>query len=129
MAEQDWLTAARKSDAGVQYIMELVKNDLVEKVVITDEQENAQMRKLEEEKQPLPDGVYVTYVEGARKYCHLQNKAPDMSNEDIDLLVKMKQLKHLEKIDDNVKVIKEWVIFFGVLAVISIVAGFIVALT
>lgn len=129
MAEQDWLTAARKSDAGVQYIIELVKNGLVEKVVITDEQENAQMRKLEEEKQPLPDGVYVTHVEGARKYCRLKNNVPDMSKDDISLMIKLKQTECLDDISSDVRVIKNWVIFFGVLAVIGLVGGFIVALT
>ena len=50
MAEQDWLTATRKSDAGIQFVKVLVENGLVEKVVITDEQEHVQMKKLEEEK-------------------------------------------------------------------------------
>lgn len=119
----------KKSDAGVQFIKELIDNGLIEKVVITDEQENAHMKALENEKKPLPDGVYVTYVEGVRKYCRLKNLAPDMSNEDIDLMANFKQTEYLEKINQNVKVIKNWVIFFGVMAVIGLVAGFIIALT
>lgn len=119
----------KKSEAGVQLIKELIDNGLIEKVVITDEQENAQMKTLENEKKPLPDGVYVTHVEGVRKYCRLKDLAPDMSNEDIDLMANFKQTEYLKKINQNVKVIKNWVIFFGVMAVIGLVAGFIIALT
>ncbi|MDY4588132.1 MAG: hypothetical protein SPD47_06750 [Oscillospiraceae bacterium] len=119
----------KKSEAGVQFIKELIDNGLIEKVVITDEQENAQMKTQENEKKPLPDGVYVTYVEGVRKYCRLKDLAPDMSNEDIDLMANFKQTEYLKKINQNVKVIKNWVIFFGVMAVIGLVAGFIIALT
>lgn len=129
MAEQDWLTATRKSDAGIQFVEELVENGLVEKVVITDEQEHVQMKKLEEEKKPLPDGVYVTYVDCVRRYCRIKNIVPDMSKDDINLMIKLKQTEHLDKISSNVRVIKNWVIFFGVLAVIGLVGGFILALT
>lgn len=127
--EETELTKPRRTTIGMKYVKALLDNGLLEKVMITDEKELDQLRKLEIQEQPLPSGVYVTYEDNIRSYCRLKDVSSDMSSEDINRLLLMRQTKHIKKISEDIHTIRNWVIFFGVLAVIGLVGGFIVALT
>jgi hypothetical protein len=52
-----------------------------------------------------------------------------MTPEEINRLIALRQAKLAKKISEDIHTIKEWVVFFGVLAVIGLIGGFIVALT
>lgn len=112
----------KTSEAGVEYIQLMVKNGLIKKNIIQHEETREEYQQLENENKPLPDGVYPTRVDGYREYCTIENAVPDMTSEEIDRLIAMRQAK-------DIRTIRNWVIFFGVLAVIGLVGGFIAALT
>lgn len=112
----------KTSEAGVEYIQLMVKNGLIKKDIIQHEETREEYQQLENENKPLPDGVYPTRVDGCREYCTIENAVPDMTSEEIDRLIAMRQAK-------DIRTIRNWVIFFGVLAVIGLVGGFIAALT
>ncbi len=96
---------------------------------ISDEETIVRYQKLESEGSPLPEGVYPTSVEGSREYCTIEDAVPDMTPEEINRLIALRQAKLAKKISEDIHTIKEWVVFFGVLAVIGLIGGFIVALT
>ena len=61
-------------------------------------------------------------VDGSYEYCTIEDAVPDMTPEEINRLIALRQAK-------DIHTIRNWVIFFGVLAVIGLVGGFILALT
>lgn len=112
----------KSSDAGVEYVRLMTESGFIRKNIISDKETTVGYQKLEIEGSPLPEGVYPTSVDGSYEYCTIENAVPDMTSEEIDRLIAMRQAK-------DIHTIRNWVIFFGVLAVIGLVGGFIVALT
>ena len=119
----------KSSDSGVEYIRLMAENGFIRKNIISDEETIVRYQKLESEGSPLPEGVYPTSVEGSREYCTIEDAVPDMTPEEINRLIALRQAKLAKKISEDIHTIKEWVVFFGVLAVIGLIGGFIVALT
>lgn len=64
----------------------------------------------------LPDGVYATYENGKRSYCRVESTVPDMTGEEIDRLIQLRKASDL-------RTIKNWILFFGVMAVIGLCLG------
>ena len=119
----------KSSDSGVEYVRLMAENGFIRKNIISDEETIVRYQKLESEGSPLPEGVYPTSVEGSREYCTIEDAVPDMTPEEIERLIALRQAKLAKKISEDIHTIKEWVVFFGVLAVIGLIGGFIVALT
>lgn len=119
----------KSSDSGVEYVRLMAENGFIRKNIISDEETIVRYQKLESEGSPLPEGVYPTSVEGSREYCTIEDAVPDMTPEEINRLIALRQAKLAKKISEDIHTIKEWVVFFGVLAVIGLIGGFIVALT
>ena len=112
----------KSSDSGVEYVRLMAENGFIRKNIISDEETTVRYQKLESEGSPLPEGVYPTSVEGSREYCTIEDAVPDMTPEEIERLIALRQAK-------DIHTIRNWVIFFGVLAVIGLAGGFILALT
>lgn len=112
----------KSSDSGVEYVRLMAENGFIRKNIISDKGTRQGYQKLENEDKPLPEGIYPTSVEGSREYCTIEDAVPDMTPEEINRLIALRQAK-------DIHTIRNWVIFFGVLAVIGLVGGFIVALT
>lgn len=112
----------KSSDSGVEYVRLMAENGFIRKNIISDEETTVRYQKLESEGSPLPEGIYPTSVEGSREYCTIEDAVPDMTPEEINRIIALRQAK-------DIHTIRNWVIFFGVLAVIGLVGGFIVALT
>lgn len=119
----------KSSDSGVEYVRLMAENGFIRKNIISDGETIVRYQKLESEGSPLPEGVYPTSVEGSREYCTIEDAVPDMTPEEIERLIALRQAKLAKKISEDIHTIKEWVVFFGVLAVIGLIGGFIVALT
>lgn len=119
----------KSSDSGVEYVRLMAENGFIRKNIISDEETIVRYQKLESEGSPLPEGVYPTSVEGSREYCTIEDAVPDMTPEEINRLIALRQAKLAKKISEDIHTIKERVVFFGVLAVIGLIGGFIVALT
>lgn len=119
----------KSSDSGVEYVRLMAENGFIRKNIISDEETIVRYQKLESEGSPLPEGVYPMSVEGSREYCTIEDAVPDMTPEEINRLIALRQAKLAKKISEDIHTIKEWVVFFGVLAVIGLIGGFIVALT
>lgn len=119
----------KSSDSGVEYVRLMAENGFIRKNIISDEETIVRYQKLESEGSPLTEGVYPTSVEGSREYCTIEDAVPDMTPEEINRLIALRQAKLAKKISEDIHTIKEWVVFFGVLAVIGLIGGFIVALT
>ena len=119
----------KSSDSGVEYVRLMAENGFIRKNIISDEETTVRYQKLESEGSPLPEGIYPTSVEGSREYCTIDDAVPDMTPEEIKRLIALRQAKLAKKISEDIHTIKEWVVFFGVLAVIGLIGGFIVALT
>ena len=119
----------KSSDSGVEYVRLMAENGFIRKNIISDEETTVRYQKLESEGSPLPEGIYPTSVEGSREYCTIDDAVPDMTPEEINRLIALRQAKLAKKISEDIHTIKEWVVFFGVLAVICLIGGFIVALT
>lgn len=112
----------KRSDAGVEYVRLMSENGFIRKNIINDEETRVRYEELEREGSPLPEGVYPTSVDGMHEYCTIENAVPDMTDEEVNRLIALRQAK-------DIHIIRNWVIFFGILAVIGLVGGFIVALT
>lgn len=119
----------KSSDSGVEYVRLMAENGFIRKNIISDEETTVRYQKLESEGSPLPEGVYPTSVDGSYEYCTIEDAVPDMTPEEINRLIALRQAKLAKKISEDIHTIKEWVVFFGVLAVIGLIGGFIVALT
>lgn len=106
--------AAKRSEAGVEYVRSMVENGFLKKEIIPPE-ESAGFDKLEESG-TLPEGVYPTTTDtGQREYCRV-SRCPDMTDEEIDRLIALRRSK-------DIHTIRNWIIFFGVTAVIGLVLG------
>lgn len=106
--------AAKRSEAGVEYVRSMVENGFLKKEIIPPEG-SAGFDKLEESG-TLPEGVYPTTTDtGQREYCRV-SRSPDMTDEEIDRLIALRRSK-------DIHTIRNWVIFFGVTAVIGLVLG------
>lgn len=112
----------KSSDTGVEYVRLMAENGFIRKNIISDEETRVRYQKLESEGSPLPEGVYTTSVNGIHEYCTIDDAVPDMTGEEVNRLITLRQAK-------DIHIIRNWVIFFGVMAVIGLVAGFIIALT
>jgi len=110
----------KSSDAGVEYVHLLVTNGLVFRNIISDKNTKQECQKLENEDKPLPEGIYATSVDGRREYCTVESAVPDMTAEEIERLIAMRQAR-------DIHTIKNWVIFFGVMAVVGLIVGVIAA--
>ena len=112
----------KSSDSGVEYVRLMAENGFIRKNIISDEETTVRYQKLESEGSPLPEGVYPTSVDGSYEYCTIEDAGPDMPPEEINRLIALRQAK-------DIHTIRNWVIFFGQIAVIGLVGGFILALT
>ena len=112
----------KRSEAGVEYVRLMAKGGFLKKNIIKTEETVQQYQQLEEEGKPLPEGIYPMAENGMREYFTVENAVTDMTPGEIDRLIALRQAK-------DIHTIRNWVIFFGVLAVISVAAGFIIALT
>ena len=106
--------AAKRSEAGLEYIREMVSCGFLKKDIIPHE-ESAGFDKLEESG-TLPEVVYPTTTDtGKREYCRV-SRCPDMTDEEIDRLIALRRSK-------DIHTIRNWIIFFGVTAVIGLAVG------
>ena len=106
--------AAKRSEAGVEYVRDMVENGFLKKEIIPPE-ESAGFDKLEGSG-TLPEGVYPTTTDtGLREYCRV-SRSPDMTDEEIDRLIALRRSK-------DIHTIRNWIIFFGVTAVIGLAVG------
>lgn len=96
----------KKSEAGIEYIREMRLAGLIKRDIIPAD-EAVGYEELEKNGS-LPDGVYATYENGKRSYCRVESTVPDMTGE--------------EKASD-LRTIKNWILFFGVMAVIGLCLG------
>lgn len=66
----------------------------------------------------MPEDIcYSEYPDGKRQFYQISNAAEDMTTDEIQLYIALQQAK-------NIRSIKGWVTFFGVIAVIGLVLGF-----
>ncbi|HCS01734.1 MAG TPA: hypothetical protein DIV52_04865 [Ruminococcaceae bacterium] len=98
----------KKSEAGIEYIREMRLAGLIKRDIIPAD-EAVGYEELEKNGS-LPDGVYATYENGKRSYCRVESTVPDMTGEEIDRLIQL-------------RTIKNWILFFGVMAVIGLCLG------
>lgn len=105
----------KHSEVGVEYVRDMVENGFLTKKILS-ASESAGFDKLEESG-TLPEGVYPTTTEtGQRQYCRVESAVPDMTDEEIDRLIALRRSK-------DIHIIRNWIIFFGVIAVIGLAAG------
>ena len=106
----------KSSDAGVEYVRLMTESGFIRKNIISDKETTVGYQKLENEDKPLPEGIYATSVDGRREYCTVESAVPDMTAEEIERLIAMRQAR-------DIHTIKNWVIFFGVMAVVGLIVG------
>ena len=105
----------KSSETGLEYIREMVSCGFLKKNNIPPE-ETAGLEELEKNG-TLPEGVYpTTGVGGAREFCRVESAAPDMTGEEIDRLIQLRKA-------NDIHTIRNWIIFFGVMAVIGLIFG------
>ena len=104
----------KKSEAGIEYIREMRLAGLIKRDIIPAD-EAVGYEELEKNGS-LPDGVYATYENGKRSYCRVESTVPDMTGEEIDRLIQLRKASDL-------RTIKNWILFFGVMAVIGLCLG------
>ena len=106
----------KSSDSGVEYVRLMAENGFIRKNIISDKGTRQGYQKLENEDKPLPEGIYATSVDGRREYCTIEDAVPDMTPEEIERLIALRQAR-------DIHTIKNWVIFFGVLAIVGLIFG------
>lgn len=104
----------KKSETGFEYIREMVRHGFLKKNILSKD-ETSGFEELEKNG-TLPDGVYPTSDNGKRVYCRVESTAPDMTGEEIDRLIQLRKA-------NDIHTIKNWIIFFGVIAVIGLAFG------
>ena len=83
----------KSSDSGVEYVRLMAENGFIRKNIISDEETTVRYQKLESEGSPLPEGVYPTSVDGSYEYCTIEDAVPDMTPEEINRLIALRQAK------------------------------------
>lgn len=116
-----------RSKVGVKYIDLLTDEGILIKETITSEDEIRELQKLTDEKKPLPDNIFTGHLDGKKIFIKVTNAASDMSAEEIDRYLNIRKTNYIRAMMKDIAIIKGWVIFFGVTAVIGLVAGFILA--
>ena len=114
LAEFEQKITPKKSEAGIEYIREMRLAGLIKRDIIPAD-EAVGYEELEKNGS-LPDGVYATYENGKRSYCRVESTVPDMTGEEIDRLIQLRKASDL-------RTIKNWILFFGVMAVIGLCLG------
>ena len=61
-------------------------------------------------------GIEYIRENGKRSYCRVESTVPDMTGEEIDRLIQLRKASDL-------RTIKNWILFFGVMAVIGLCLG------
>ncbi len=112
---------AHRSVIGLKYTDMLAEEGFLVKETILLADEISEYNKLIDEKKPLPDDIYVTYNDGKREFVRVTNAASDMTPEEMRLYIEMRKAR-------DIHTIKCWVMFFGVVAVVGLAAGFIMSL-
>lgn len=105
-----------RSAAGVKYMDALADAGILVKEIIESETEIAELEKLIEDKQPLPEGVYEVKISGNKEFIRVSSAAGDMTTEEIRLYIALKQAR-------DIHAIKCWVTFFGIVAVFLLAIG------
>ncbi|MGN1340003.1 MAG: hypothetical protein ACI4WS_06890 [Oscillospiraceae bacterium] len=107
-----------KSAAGLLYTEMLAEEGILVKTTIESQSKINELNKLIEEKKPLPDDVlYYQDPDGKRQFVQISNAAEDMTTDEIQLYISLRQAK-------NIRSIKGWVTFFGAIAVIGLILAF-----
>ena len=114
LAEFEQKITPKKSEAVIEYIREMRLAGLIKRDIIPAD-EAVGYEELEKNGS-LPDGVYATYENGKRSYCRVESTVPDMTGEEIDRLIQLRKASDL-------RTIKNWILFFGVMAVIGLCLG------
>ena len=104
-----------ESFAGREYIELLVKNGLIERRALT-AQEREKYREDFKNGTPLPDDIYAFEAGGTVFVCGLKSKSENITMDEVDRLIQLRKANDL-------RTIKNWVIFFGVAAIIGLCLG------
>lgn len=106
-----------RSEIGLKYVDMLAEEGFLAKETIRSEDEISEYNKLIDENKPLPDDIYAANIDGKRVFMRVTNAASDMTPEEMRLYVEMKKAREIHTI-------KCWVVFFGVIAVVTLILGF-----
>ena len=112
----------KTSAAGAEYIRLMAENGFLKTNAVAQGEAIAEYRKLESEGKPLPEGVYATSDSGVHEYYTIESPVPDMTADEIDRLIAMRQA-------NDIASIKRWVKFFGILAIVGLIVGFVAVLS
>ncbi|MBQ9946745.1 MAG: hypothetical protein IJO91_00010 [Oscillospiraceae bacterium] len=98
----------------------------IDRNICSDEERN-EYKKIYDENGILPNGIVADVEDGYVSFYKINNDK-NISEEDKEKYVKYHQAVNLDKITKDIHTIKNCVVFFTVLSVIGLVAGFIIAL-